>query len=79
MQYGIYMNVTKKPSIAKQSIYDGWLEWYKEENNNFILKHFGISSYNFNMFTLKCDVYDRSENFIGQIYITKTKQEFWTI
>ena len=68
-----------KPSNAKRSIYDYWFEWYNEENNNYILKHFSIDSYNFQMFTLKCDVYNMDEIFIGQIYITKTRQEFWTI
>ena len=69
----------KKPSIAKQSIYDDWLEWYKEENNNFILKHFSVNSYNVNMFTLICDVYSMNNEFLGRIYISKTRQEFWTI
>ena len=68
-----------KPSAIKQSIYDDWFEWYMGEDNNYILKHFSINSYNVNMFTLRCDVYDMSETFIGQIYITKTRQEFWTI
>lgn len=69
----------EKPSNAKRSIYNYWLSWYMTDNDNFILKHFTINSYNTNMFTLKCDVYGRAENFIGQIYITKTRQEFWTI
>ena len=69
----------KNPSIAKQSIYDNWLEWYLEEDNNFILKHFSVNSYNTQMFTLRCDVYNMENEFIGQIYISKTRQEFWTI
>ena len=66
-----------KPSIAKHEIYNEWLKWYMTDNDKYILSHFTINSYNVNMFTLKCDVYDKSENFIGQIYISKTRQEFW--
>lgn len=68
-----------KPSNAKRRIYNYWLSWYMTDNDNFILKHFTINSYNFNMFTLECDVYDRAKCLIGRIYITKTRQEFWTI
>lgn len=36
--------------------------------------------YNCMMFTLLINVYDSStDKFIGQLYITKTRQEFWTI
>ena len=66
-----------KPSAIKQSIYNDWLEWYMYEDNNYILKHFSINSYNVNMFTLRCDVYTMENVFIGQIYISKTRQEFW--
>ena len=69
----------KNPSIVKQSIYEDWFEWYMGEDNNYVLKHFGIDSYNFNMFTLRCDVYNTNDEFIGYIYITKTRQEFWRV
>lgn len=69
----------KKPSIAKQSIYEDWLDWYMKEDSNFILKHFSVDSYNCQMFTLRCDVYGMNNEFLGHIYITKTRQEFWTI
>lgn len=68
-----------KPSNAKQEIYKGWLRWYLENDDNCILKHFTINSFNCMMFTLACDVYDKTDKFIGRIYITKTRQEFWTI
>lgn len=68
----------EKPSIAKQSIYADWLKWYKKENNNIVLKHFSINSYNVHMFTLRCDVYNPDSEFLGCIYISKTRQEFWT-
>ena len=68
-----------KPSNAKRAIYNYWLGWYMKEDNNFILKHFSINSYNVNMFTLICDVYNTDNVFLGHIYISKTRQEFWTI
>ena len=68
----------EKPSITKQSIYNDWLDWYMEEDNNFILKHFSVNSYNVNMFTLRCDVYGMDNKFLGCIYISKTRNEFWT-
>lgn len=68
-----------KPSAIKKSIYDDWLEWYMQDDNNYILKHFSINSYNVRMFTLRCDVYNMENEFIGQIHITKTRHEFWTV
>lgn len=67
------------PSNAKQEIYNGWLSWYLKNDDNYILKHFTINSFNFIMFTIACDVYDKTDKFIGKVYITKTRQEFWTI
>ena len=67
----------------KHEIYNDWLKLYKVVNMNesfYILRHFTIKSYNCMMFTLLIDVYDYStDKFIGQLYITKTRQEFWTI
>ena len=72
-----------KPSRAKYDIYNSWLKWYKMTNMNepfYILRHFTINSYNCMMFTLTIDLYDRTtNNFIGELYITKTRQEFWAI
>lgn len=68
-----------KPSIIKQNIYDGWLVWVQQVNRetDYILKNFTIDSFNSMMFTLSIDVYTSSDDFIGKIYITKTRQEFW--
>lgn len=68
-----------RPSEAKKDIYQYWFHWYMGEDNNFILKHFSVNSYNAQMFTLRCDVYNMEDEFIGQLYISKTRQEFWTI
>lgn len=71
------------PSRTKYQIYHDWLKWYKVTNMNepfYILRHFTINSYNCMMFTLLIDVYDFStDKFIGQLYITKTRQEFWKV
>lgn len=69
-----------KPSSVKRVIYNDWLRWYNTDSDKYILKHFTINSYNAMMFTLSIDVYDKvTDEFIGQLYITKTRQEFWTI
>lgn len=72
-----------KPSEAKYDIYHSWLKWYKVTNMNvpfYILRHFTINSYNCMMFTLSIDVYDMvTDKFIGKLYITKTRQEFWKV
>lgn len=66
-----------KPSSIKHEIYNDWFKWYMTDSDKYILKHFTIKSYNVNMFTLACDVYNMENEFIGQLYITKTRQEFW--
>lgn len=70
-----------KPSKAKYEIYHSWLKWYKVTNMYepfYILRHFTINSYNCMMFTLSIDVYDMAtDKFLGKLYITKTRQEFW--
>ena len=72
-----------KPSRTKYEIYHDWLKWYKVANINesfYMFRHFTINSYNSMMFTLSIDVYDfLTDKFIGQLYITKTRQEFWTV
>ena len=72
-----------KLSEAKYNIYNSWLEWYNTANTNelnYTFRNFTINSYNCMMFTLLINVYDSStDKFIGQLYITKTRQEFWTI
>lgn len=73
-----YANV----SPAKCSIYYYWLKWYTDNciSYRYILKHFTINSFNNMMFTLLIDVYDTAtDDFIGQLYISKTRQEFWTV
>lgn len=71
------------PSEVKCDIYNFWLKWYKMSDKNepfYIFSHFTIHSYNYAMFTLQIDVYVRTtNNFIGKLYITKTRQEFWAV
>lgn len=71
-----------KPSLVKQAIFDSWVEWVKQfnlGNENYILKHLTIESYNCMIFTLSIDVYNLTSQLVGKLYITKTRQEFWTI
>ncbi len=72
----------KKPSVFKQSIYSDWATWVIELNKIATDMHFQpmtVVSYNSMMFTLGCDVYNNEYQLIGQLYITKTRQEFWTV
>ena len=70
------------PSKIKRVIYNDWLEWLNELNlDNSTDYEFGyltVLSYNFNIFTLGVEVYKLGE-LIGHLYITKTRQEFWTV
>ena len=70
-----------KPSAIKQSIYNDWFNWYLSvESPKYQIVNMSISSYNTNMFTIRMDVFDaKTYEFIGCLYITKTRQEFWTI
>lgn len=71
-----------KPSIVKQAIYNSWVEWIKQVNLDspkYILKHLTVESYNTMIFTLSIDVYSLTSQLVGKIFITKTRQEFWTI
>lgn len=71
-----------KPSIIKEAIYNSWAEWVKQVNLDspkYILKHLTVESYNSRIFTLSIDVYSLTSQLVGKIFITKTRQEFWTI
>lgn len=71
------------PSEIKRVIYNNWLEWLGELNlNNSTEYEFGyltVLSYNTNIFTLGIEVYNKLGELIGHLYITKTRQEFWTV
>lgn len=69
-----------KPSMVKQAIFDGWVAWKEQVNKyngKYILKHLTVGSYNDMIFTLSIDVYNITQQFVGKIYISKTRQEFW--
>lgn len=71
----------KNPSPLKLNIYNFWLKWCletNEDNSEIELKHFSINSYSSFAFTLKTDVY-KNGIFIGQLYMAKTRQEFWIV
>ena len=71
-----------KPSDLKQAIYKEWVNWLIELNdtsNDMHLNPMTVCSYNRDTFTLGCDVYNIKNQLIGQLHITKTRQEFWTV
>lgn len=70
-----------KCSNDKRDIYAAWLNWKIEANNRYYAYGpFNIHSFNCMMFTLECNVYDPiNGSFLGIIYISKTRQEFWTV
>ena len=68
-----------RPSEAKKQIYSYWFDWYLTvDSANYEIVIMSIHSYNANMFTIRMDVFDnKTHEFIGCLYITKTRQEFW--
>ena len=70
-----------RPSEVKKEIYRQWFNWYLTVDSPvYEIVNMSIQSYNVNMFTIRMDVFDaKTYEFIGYIYITKTRQEFWTI
>lgn len=71
------------PSKIKRDIYNDWLEWFDELNldnpTDYIFGHLTVLSYNINIFTLGAEIYNKLGELIGHLYITKTRQEFWTV
>lgn len=71
------------PSEIKRVIYNDWLVWLDELilNNptDYEFGYLTVLSYNFNVFTLGVEVYNKLGELIGHLYITKTRQEFWTV
>ena len=72
-----------KPSSLKRAIYDNWNKWLVElvnsEKSDYDYGLFTVLSYNCMMFSLGAEVYNKVGELIGYLYITKTRQEFWTI
>lgn len=70
-----------RPSEVKKEIYKQWFDWYLTvESPKYQIVNMSIQSYNVNMFTIRMDVFDtKTYEFIGCIYISKTRHEFWTI
>ena len=73
------MDCYASPSEVKKEIYEHWFEWYLTVDSSvYEIVNMTIQSYNAHMFTIRMDIFDnKTHNFIGCIYITKTRQEFW--
>ena len=67
------------PSKVKKAIYNEWFNWYLSVDSPvYEIVNMSIQSYNVNMFTIRIDVFDiKTHEFIGYLYITKTRNEFW--
>ena len=70
-----------RPSEAKKHIYNYWFDWYLTvESSDYEIVNMTVQSYNTSVFTIRMDVFDtKTHGFIGYIYISKTRQELWTI
>ena len=70
-----------KPSAIKKAIYNDWFNWYLTvDSPDYQIVNMSIHSYNVKMFTICMDVFDtKTYGFIGCLYISKTRHEFWTI
>ena len=72
-----------KPSSLKRGIYDDWDKWLVELANcgqsGYGYGLFTVLSYNTMMFTLGAEVYNKVGELIGYLYITKARQEFWSV
>lgn len=68
-----------RPSEDKKAIFQEWFNWYLSvDSADYQIGKMTIQSYNTCMFTLRMDVFDiKTHEFIGCLYITKTRQEFW--
>lgn len=73
-------NCYARPSGIKKAIWNEWFNWYLSvESPKYQIVNMSIESYNPKIFTIRMDVFTKKYKFIGYIYITKTRQEFWTI
>ena len=63
----------KRPSYAKQYIYNMWCEWFNSLDNGYRLYFYGVNSFNTHMFTLKCTIESLVDSADAVLYITKTK------
>lgn len=82
LEYRTLVDCYNKPSEIKRSIWSYWINWMiqlDKKATDMRLGSLTVISYNCVMFTLGCNVYNNDNNLIGQLYITKTRQEFWTI
>lgn len=71
------------PSKIKRVIYNDWLEWLDElildNPTDYKFGQLTVLSYNCYTFILGVEVYNKLGELIGHLYITKTRQEFWTV
>lgn len=82
LEYRTLVDCYNKPSEIKRSIWKQWVDWLLQFDKNATDMWLGsltVVSYNCRFFTLGCNVYNNDDELIGQLYITKTRHEFWTV
>ena len=83
LKYRTLNDCYAKPSLIKREIYDDWNKWLTElkdeANSGYGYGRLTILSYNVRFFTIGIEVYNKVDELIGYLYITKTRQEFWTV
>lgn len=83
LKYRTLNDCYAKSSLIKREIYDDWYKWLTElkndANSGYDFGRLTILSYNVRFFTIGIEVYNKVDELIGYLYITKTRQEFWTI
>lgn len=78
LEYRTLVDCYNKPSEIKRSIWCQWVNWIAQlDNDDMWFGSLTVVSYNCMMFTLGCNVYNNDNKLIGQLYITKTRQELW--
>lgn len=83
LEYRSLDDCYNKPSALKRDIYNDWCKWLVEfafdESSDYEYGILTVLSYNCMIFTLGAEVYNKKGELIGYLYITKTRQELWTV
>lgn len=83
LEYRSLYDCYNKPSSLKKDIYSDWYKWLVEltfdESSDYGYGILTVLSYNCMIFTLGAEVYNKKCELIGYLYISKTRQELWTV
>lgn len=83
LEYRTLDDCYAKSSSFKRYIYNDWDNWLVElancRHSDYGYGPITVLSYNAMIFTLGAEVYNNDNKLIGYLYITKTRQEFWSV